>query len=40
MAPALRAVQLAEENLAQHSEVREDFLEEEVPSQFLKDLQE
>lgn len=35
-----RAVQLVEEDPAQHCEVREAFLEEEVPSQFLKDLQE
>lgn len=35
--PAPRAVQPAEEDQAQHCEVREDFLEEEVPNKFLKD---
>lgn len=36
VAPAPRAVQTAEEDLAPHREAKEDFLEE-APSQFLKD---
>lgn len=37
VAPAPRAVRPVEEDLVQHCEVREDILEEEVLSQFLKD---